>query len=159
VGGYNHVISDLDLRHMDDRLPAELTSGAILRNGEYAWELPAFHVALQNAPSLGYACLGGQFWFVLPNDSLYEPFWLEANSSDKAEGEAWSDYARRSCSEVLVGFKTLVERTDVEDEARKFGSLESPFHVMFNAYFVTEEQFFRLGLHSLKSLSGDSPRG
>ena len=50
---------------MEDLLPTELTSGAILRSGEYAWEPSAFPAALQQAPNLGYACLGGQFWFLL----------------------------------------------------------------------------------------------
>jgi hypothetical protein len=65
---------------MKAELPAELSQGAILRDKEYAWELSAFPAALRIAPSLGYACLGGQIWFVLRDDSLYEPFWLEANA-------------------------------------------------------------------------------
>lgn len=136
---------------MEEMLPAELAIGAIFRTGEYAWEPSTFPMALQQAPGLGYACLGGQFWFLLPDNSLYEPFWLEANSSDKSEGEAWPDYARRSCDEVLVSFKALVERTDFDEEARKLDSLEKPFRLMFNAYFVTERQFISLGLHTIKS--------
>jgi len=134
-------------------LPAELTSGSIFRSGEYAWEPSTLPAALKQAPGLGYACLGGQYWFLLPDNSLYEPFWLEANSSDKFEMEAWSNYAQRSCDEVLVAFKALVERTDFDEEARKFISLERPFRLMFNAYFVTERQFYRLGLNTIKSIN------
>lgn len=141
---------------MEDTLPAELTSGAISRNGEYAWEPSAFPLALQQAPGLGYACLGGQFWFLLSENSLYEPFWLEANSSDKADDELWSNYARRSCEEVLVAFKALIERSDFREEALKFRTLESPFRVMFNAYFITEREFHNLGLHTYQWPSGGS---
>lgn len=51
--------SDHPTEHMDDAIPAELTEGAIRRDREYAWELSALPIALQRAPNLGYACLGG----------------------------------------------------------------------------------------------------
>jgi len=134
---------------MEDALPVELTNGAIRLNGEYAWEPSVFPLALQQAPNLGYACLGGQFWFLLPDHSLYELFWLEANASDRADDELWSDYTRRSCEEVLVAFKSLIiDRSDFHEEACKFESLKSPFRLMFNAYFVTEREFHSLGLHT-----------
>ncbi len=143
---------------MEEKLPAELTSGSIFRSGEYAWEPSAFPAALKLAPGLGYACLGGQFWFLLPDNSLYELYWLEANSSDKSEIEAWSDYAQRSCDEVLVAFRSLIEGADFDEEARKFTSLEKPFRLMFNAYFVTESQFSSLGLHTIKSINEEIKR-
>jgi hypothetical protein len=143
---------------IEDILPTELTSGAILRSGEYAWEPSTFPTALQQAPNLGYACLGGQFWFLLPDNSLYEPFWLEANSTDKSEEEAWLVFARRSCDEVLVAFKALVEKTDFDEEMCKFKTLEKPFRLMFKAYFVTERQFYSLGLHTIKSIKEEIKR-
>jgi len=132
---------------IEDILPTELTSGAILRSGEYAWEPSTFPTALQQAPNLGYACLGGQFWFLLP-----------ANSTDKSEEEAWLVFARRSCDEVLVAFKALVEKTDFDEEMCKFKTLEKPFRLMFNAYFVTERQFYSLGLHTIKSINEEIKR-
>jgi hypothetical protein len=135
---------------MNAPLPPELTVGATLRDNEYAWELSAFPEALQRAPALGYACLGGQFWFVISDTSLYEPFWLEANSSDKLPPEAWFGYARRSCEEVLVGFNTLLREADFSKEASKFSVLDvdiAPQHNwMFNAYFVTEPEFLSFNL-------------
>jgi hypothetical protein len=144
-------------------LPRELTHGATLRDKEYAWELSTFPVAVERAPSLGYACLGGQFWFLLSDSSLYEPFWLEANSSDTLAGEARSAYAQRSCVEVLLGFNTLVRDTDFNKEARGFRSLESVadidlspmIHLMFNAYFVTEAE---LSSPNLGGETGDKHR-
>jgi hypothetical protein len=143
---------------MEDVLPTELTSGAISRSGEYAWEPSTFPIALQKAPNLGYACLGGQFWFLLPDNSLYEPFWLEANSTDKSEEEAWPDFTRRSCEEVLDAFKALVEKTDFDKEMRNFKTLEKPCRLLFNAYFVTEAQFYSLGLHTIKSVNEEIKR-
>ena len=134
---------------MQDSLPPELTKDAILREHEYAWELAAFPQALEVAPGLKYACLGGQIWFVLPDNTLYELYWLESNSSDRIDGEPWPNYAKRSCEEVLIGFGTLIEETDFFLESKKFLSIEpqtddsfrSKFRVMFNAYFESEESW------------------
>jgi hypothetical protein len=130
---------------MNALLPPELTQGAILRDQEYGWEWSDFPQALQRAPSLGYACLGGQFWFLVSETSLYEPFWLEANASDKLADEDWSAYARRSCEEVLTGFNRCLRETDFKDAAGKFGTSEvdrAPhLHWIFNAYFITEPEF------------------
>jgi hypothetical protein len=138
---------------MDNPLPSELAHGAILRDREYAWQLSAFPRALEIAPTLGYACLGGQFWFMLPDNTLYEPFWLEANSEDQAPGESWPAYANRSCSEVQLRFHALVNETDYKEEARKFESFaavnesgELNIRVLFNAYFVTEQELDSLAL-------------
>jgi hypothetical protein len=138
---------------MDFVLPDELTDGAILRDKEYAWDLSAFPRALERAPGLGYACLGGQPWFLLPDNTLYEPFWLEADSTDRAPTETWPEDAQRSCVEVLSKFNSLVHSTNFAEEAKKFGTFESigvdelnlKIRTLFNAYFVTEQ-----GLRSLK---------
>jgi hypothetical protein len=142
---------------MEFLLPPELTQGAILRNNEYAWELASFPQALKRAPDLGYACLGGQFWFLISEVSLYEPFWLEANASDKMADEDWSAYARRSCSEVQTQFKRLMLETNFREAAGKFGTSEvdraNSLHWLFNAYFVTESEFLSLNFGRLKSCS------
>ena len=134
-------------------LPQQLTDGAVHRDKEYAWELGAFPQALENAPGLGYACLGGQFWFLSQDGSLYEPFWLEANAADRTDGEQWSEYTLRSCAEVLTQFNALLESTSFVEEAKKFGTFaesvssddfKAKFRVLFNAYFVTEHDLFSL---------------
>jgi len=132
---------------MNDKLPPELSDGALLRDAEYAWELSAFPTALCIAPSLGYACLGGQLWFLLPDKSVYELYWLESNASDRLSGENWDEYSRRSCDEVLASFNNLVNGTDFAEESKKFGSLQPPFRTLFNAYFVTESECLALGLN------------
>jgi len=141
-------------------LPQQLTTGAVLRDKEYAWELSAFPLALEHARRTGYACLGGQFWIVLPDNSLYELFWLEANATDRQTDEPWQDFVERSCGEVLGSFNALVSQTDFVKEARSFTSLESltvedfpsKFRLLFNAYFVSEQEFFSLQLDTLSSL-------
>ena len=139
-------MSDPESDASSEALPPALSQGAIVREGEYAWELNAFSAALQKAPDIRYACLGGQFWFLLSDGSLYELFWLEANSGERGANEAWPDYKARSCSEVANAFETLVGATDFEKEAAQFKSLQVPFSVLFNAYFVTEAELVRLGL-------------
>lgn len=142
---------------MNVPLPPELSNGAILRDNEYAWELTAFPIALENAPLLGYACLGGQFWFLLLDNTVYEPFWLEANANDRALGEPWAEYARRSCAEVLSEFNALMDHTSFIEEARKFESSDlieglgkSKIRLLFNAYFVSEQEFNSLGFNRLE---------
>jgi hypothetical protein len=54
---------------------------------EYGWEIDAFPNALAHAERLGYACLGGQFQFVL-QDATCEMYWLSADSSERANDEA-----------------------------------------------------------------------
>ena len=127
-------------------LPKELLQGAILRDGECAWELAEFPKALAAAPQFGYACLGGQIWFILSDGSLYEPFWLAADSLEKTTTEAWSDYVSRSCREVAGRFNALLIDTNFEEEALKFKSLTSAFEIKFNAYFVTEAEWRDLGV-------------
>jgi len=109
---------------------------------------------------MGYACLGGQFWIVLPDNSLYELFWLEAAATDRHTDEPWSDFTERSCGEVLASFNALVNRTDFINAARSYSSLESVtvedfqsrFRLLFNAYFVSEQEFISLQLDTLSSL-------
>jgi hypothetical protein len=138
-------------------LPPQLVIGAVLRDKEYAWELSAFPLALERAPHTGYACLGGQFWIVLPGDSLYELFWMEANATDRETDEPWQDFAERSCGEVLAGFNSLVNSTDFAMEARSYPAFESlttekfqTFSLLFNAYFISEQEFSSLQLGTLR---------
>jgi hypothetical protein len=133
---------------MTDDLPEALAQGAILRQGEYAWDLSAFPAALIHAPTLTYACLGGQVWALRSDNSVYELYWLNADSSDRGEGEAWAEYATRSCEEVLARFNTLITGTDFAQEAQKYDFLETPYRLLFNAEFVTEHQFEALKLPS-----------
>lgn len=137
---------------MATKLPEELTKDADQRHGEYAWGISHFSSALAVAPTLGFACLGGQFQLRPDQDTIYELYWLEANSSDRLSAESWASYAERSCSDVSARFTALLGSVDFQDEALKFrsidpllfsrlGKLEAP---VFCAYFVDEMEFERL---------------
>ena len=143
---------------MNHNLPVELTQGATLADKEYAWSISSFPSALATAPRLGYACLGGQFQLRFADGSIFEFFWLEANPSERKEGEPWDNYANRSCDEVLAEFNNLLKTTDFEAEALKYESLRSRVGsgsgylecLVFNAYFVSESDLAELGLGSIE---------
>jgi hypothetical protein len=134
-------------------LPSALLDGATLRDKEYTWTLDKFSAALKKAPALGYGCLGGQFWILPAPNQIYELFWVEADASERLDGEDWSAYAERSCLEVLERFNSLLKTTDFRKEAVKFGSLDSFLSsqqdlvgpsLEFAAYFVTEQEWASL---------------
>jgi hypothetical protein len=147
------LVSDRDDRvyslSMPKTLPEELTHGADLKHGEYAWSIDSFPDALTLAPGLGFACLGGQFQLRPDSDTSYELFWGEANSSERLPSEGWKFYAARSCSEVSERFTALLETVDFRQEALKFESLDDwltpgkPLteFLVFNAYFVDESEY------------------
>jgi hypothetical protein len=120
-------------------LPSEITQGATLRGNEYGWTISSFPDAIAKAQTLGYACLNGQFQFRL-DDATCEVYWLSPGSKDRAPGESWSDYSRRSCSEVLKGFQHLIAISDFIKEASGWPSIpiDPAKHLVFVAYFVTE---------------------
>lgn len=135
-------------KEVTDVLPVELTGGAELRGREYAWQISSFTVALKRAPGLGYACLGGQFQLRL-GDSIYEMYWLSADSTDRNLNEEWETFARRSCNEVLSEFDRLLAASNFDVETEKFEALISrrnsgekvASRLVFNAYFVTEDEW------------------
>lgn len=128
---------------MSDALPPEMSRGATLRSNEYGWTLASFPDAIARANANAYACLGGQFQFRLDDGTTCEMYWLDANSCARIAGEAWVDYSRRSCSEVLSRFQHLVSTSDFVKEASHWPALEfDPLKTLvFVAYFVTEADF------------------
>jgi hypothetical protein len=134
---------------MAPTLPEELTRGADLRDGEYAWSIESFRDAIALAPISGFACLGGQFQLRPGPDTVYEMYWVEANASERFPSESWKSYATRSCSEVSEQFNSLLRKVNFSHEAVKFASLDSSLAtgrdvtecLVFNAYFVNEPEF------------------
>ena len=129
-----------------DNLPAALLAGATLLGNEYGWAPECFANAITIAPEHGFACIGGQFQFRLP-DGTCEMYWLSADSSERANGEPWSEYSRRSCTEVRDKFERLVQSTDFRAEAANWDFLKDKIDkgfdptssLVFVAYFVIEE--------------------
>ena len=135
---------------MDD-LPPELARGALQNRKEFAWPVDVFPGVVAAAPGLGYACLGGQFQFLLSGGKIFELYWLSADSQERKAGEPWSEFAARSCMEVAQGFMVLLQSAAFQDEAEKFKRLEagtvdaSRSKLVFCAYFVSETEWRELG--------------
>jgi hypothetical protein len=125
-------------------LPPDVLNRAVLSGNEYGWRVSDFPAALAAAESHGFACLGGQFEFRL-SESIYEMYWLNADSTDRRSGETWADYSQRSCSEVLNKFNDLVSKTDFVREALNWGLLPSATEgLVFVAYFENEQSLAEL---------------
>jgi hypothetical protein len=130
-----------------DNLPADLLVGANLRGNEYGWAPESFAIVVAIAADHGYACLGGQFQFRLP-DAICEMYWLRADSTERAHDESWNQYSRRSCDEVGDAFNRLMRTTDFRAQAsdceflkhKVDAGFDSIPTLMFVAYFVTEQQ-------------------
>src|ERR1700722_1433502 len=130
---------------MKDVLPPDVLEGATLRGNEYGWSVPAFPAALASAEAHGYGCLGGQFQFRLDDGGTCEMYWLSADSKERLDGESWSDYSRRSCSEVLTKFQRLMSITDFTKEASNWRFRIDPVKsLVFVAYFVSETELAEL---------------
>ena len=122
-------------------LPPDITQGATLRGNEYGWSVSSFPSALAKAQAGGYACLGGQFQFRLDDGTTCEMYWLNADSADRTGDEAWADYSRRSCTEVLERFQYLMSETDFGKEASSWPVQIDPIrNLVFVAYFVDETE-------------------
>jgi hypothetical protein len=134
-------------------LPPELLKGSSLRGNEYGWKVAAFPDAIAKAEAAGYACVGGQFQMRLDDGSVCQMYWLNADARERDEGEPWSAYAHRSCSEVFRGFQRLMAYTDFRKEVVELrdelkAELERGLDVMsvlvFVAYFINEAEAGRL---------------
>jgi hypothetical protein len=90
--------------------------------------------------------LGGQFQFRLDDGSACEMYWINADSTERSSGESWTDYSRRSCSEVLDRFQHLVSATDFRKEAASWPSVEidSTKSLVFVAYLVMEADLAKI---------------
>ncbi|MGD0759078.1 MAG: hypothetical protein ABR921_09245 [Candidatus Sulfotelmatobacter sp.] len=126
---------------MNSLLPPAIAKGASLRGNEYGWPISAFPEALAKARSLGFACIGGQFQFRLP-DSICEMYWLSADPAGRRDDEPWSDFSNRSCSEVMSKFEDLVSKTDFVREAANWKlDARDAETLVFVAYFESESTF------------------
>jgi hypothetical protein len=105
---------------MSDLLPPALADGSVFENGEYAWRVADFPSVLAKAPTLGYACLGGQFQFRFGDGAIHEFYWLAADAMDRQPGETWAQYAHRSCKEVGRKYQALAGDTSFGTAAKKF---------------------------------------
>jgi hypothetical protein len=133
---------------MESTLPEDVANGATLRGNEYAWSLASFPDALFNAERRQFACLGGQFQ-VRCESAIFEMYWINADSTERQDEEAWNDYSKRSCAEVRKAFERSVAETDFLKEAAGWPDLRRATRrgidlrewVVFVAYFVSEDEW------------------
>jgi hypothetical protein len=129
----------------DVALPSDVLDLAIPTGSEFGWKPECFLPALQRAATHRFACLGGQFQWVLP-DGTCEAYWLNADSSSRHPQESWEEYVQRSTQEVGRGFEQLLSKVDFDTEADQFtflrekkaAGLRVRDHLLFVAYFVSE---------------------
>ena len=132
---------------MEIELPAEVTEKASLRGKEFAWRPDDFLPALARAASLGFACIGGQFQFRVP-DGTCEIYWLAADPKDRESAESWPDYVARCEREVRGGFTQILHETNFHREPESFDHLREKMaaeqidpldYLCFVAYFNRDD--------------------
>jgi hypothetical protein len=134
---------------METALPEAITEGATLQGNEYGWRVDAFPRALQAAPELGYACLGGQFQFRSSAVGTCEMYWIDADSDQRLPDEGWGAFCKRSCGQVQQKFERRMASTDFEKEAADWPNLAIALKdrllldevLVFVAYFVSEPEW------------------
>lgn len=110
--------------NMANMLPPEILTKATLRGKEYAWTLDEMDSVVETARSMGFASVGGQLQFRLPEGTC-ELYWLAADSTPRFEEEDWSTYVDRSASEVIEKIRSMQENTDfVAEGIKSFKILE-----------------------------------
>lgn len=125
-------------------LPSHLLARAVPSGNEVGWKCSDFPAVLRGAAAEGFACLGGQFQWVLP-DGRCEPYWLNADARPRQLGESWAVYVQRTAAEVAEGFELLLCTTDFDAEAEKWQYLKEKKarsvpvndYLVFIAYFTT----------------------
>lgn len=124
-------------------LPPHLLAQAVQSGSEFGWRSSDFPAVLRSAAAEGFACLGGQFQWVL-SDGTCEPYWLNADARPKLPAESWAAYVRRAEAEVEEGFALLLRTTDFDTEAEKWPHLREKKeqgvpvndYLVFVAYFT-----------------------
>jgi hypothetical protein len=128
-------------------LPDIMMTSAISSGEEFGWPISDFETICTLALSNNLACLGGQFQWLFP-DGTCEAYWLNADSAPKSKNEDWCEYVKRSNTEVLRNFQTLINSVDFDLEAKKFEFLNAKIaegtpinnNLIFIAYFISESE-------------------
>jgi hypothetical protein len=117
---------------MDEALlPPAILAKATLRGNEYAWPFEVVEETIFAAQASGLATLGGQAQFRIPEGTC-EMYWLDADASDRRDGEPWREFVARSTREVVAGFKQKVVSADFLAEARQWPILREKIEAGIN---------------------------
>jgi hypothetical protein len=101
----------------EDLFPTELKNKAIRSGGyAYGWKMEDIPEVVKTCRKLGLAVGGCRTEFYFP-DATCELYWLNVYSKPRKWYETWGRYVERSCSEFLVLFSELINKTDFLVEA------------------------------------------
>lgn len=89
------------------------------RAGEPAWSIRDLPSILQEAESLGLACVGGTFQFRTENHTA-EMYWLSTETAPRATSESWPDYCKRAREETSRQVEAIMTSTDFQAEAKNW---------------------------------------
>lgn len=142
AGSGGVAIKFLEFTMSSGELPLHLLIRAVKSGGEFGWRKEDFLAALHEAASEGFACIGGQFQWVLP-DGTCELYWLNADASPRIPNESWASYVKRSEEEVEKGYECILRTSDFNEESNKFDFLREKKaegisldeYLVFIAYF------------------------
>lgn len=111
-------------RDPERRLPQAVLNLADWRGGEAAWRRADLPRVAEAAVRLGFACIGGQVQFRLP-EATAELYWQDFDPADRRASEDWAAYVDRSWKEALFLAAGLPADDVLIGQARKFSGLES----------------------------------
>lgn len=99
-------------------LPAALAGLSDGDSREPGWRREDLPLVARLAAADGFACLGGQVQFRLP-DGTCELYWRSFDPEDRASSEPWFDFVHRSWSEALQQLDALPSDDDLIIEAKR----------------------------------------
>lgn len=91
---------------------------ASLRGNEYAWPPASVEMAINDAREHGFATLGGQAQFRLP-DGTCELYWIDVDPSEQRPSESRHDWVQRSADEAIAKFRQRMASTNWDAEVQK----------------------------------------
>src|SRR5690606_13678495 len=100
----------------ENRLPETTLKKAIKSGNEFGWRQTDLIDTIETARKLNIGIVGGQVQYVF-TDGTCELYWLTYDTNERREGEKWIEYCNRTANEAIIKFKSLVTKTDFEQEA------------------------------------------
>tara|TARA_B110000879_G_scaffold93194_1_gene127530 strand:- start:184 stop:597 length:414 start_codon:yes stop_codon:yes gene_type:complete len=122
-------------------LPKEILQNAIVSGNEYGWKRTDFKNVIKKAVENDLGIIGGQVQFKFP-DGTCELYWHKYDSTEKQNGENWTEYCERTKKECLNQFDNLLSDSElVKDGIENFEFLKEKKNLNLN---LTEYLIFIL---------------
>ena len=122
-------------------LPKEILQNAIVSGNAYGWKRTDFKNVIKKAVENDLGIIGGQVQFKFP-DGTCELYWHKYDSTEKQNGENWTEYCERTKKECLNQFDNLLSDSElVKDGIENFEFLKENKNLNLN---LTEYLIFIL---------------